>query len=307
MTNRFGLSRHIPAETALEVRRRSKFGCVMCRSAIYTYEHIEPEFVDAQSHDPDHICLLCGGCHDRVTRGRISKATVREQYRLVQSSDSIRRPFEELDLASSQLTIIVGGCTFESPRCLFRINGQELLSITPSQDGASFPSISGVFYDDTGKESLRISNNVWEGPNDAWDMSVVGRDVCIKSKTGKPVLIFEISPPSVVRVKKLNMYWGESRLVCNSEITLIGQIHNQASPFIGLMNFTGRGVDVAFSVNTSAFAETVPVIKGMRMIGGKGIYLDGTGIIVAEGAGVMHVGQVIHYPNLDDKSIQSLL
>jgi hypothetical protein len=54
--NRFGLGRHIPQEAKAEIRRRSKFGCIKCRNAIYTYEHIDPLFVDAKAHDPNAMC-----------------------------------------------------------------------------------------------------------------------------------------------------------------------------------------------------------------------------------------------------------
>jgi hypothetical protein len=57
--NRFGLSRHISHEVKAEIRRRSKFGCVRCRNAIYTYEHIDPPFSDAKAHDPGAIPPLC--------------------------------------------------------------------------------------------------------------------------------------------------------------------------------------------------------------------------------------------------------
>jgi magnesium chelatase family protein len=46
--NKHGLSRTIPAEIRREIRQRSKFGCVICRNAIYTYEHIDPTFVNAK-------------------------------------------------------------------------------------------------------------------------------------------------------------------------------------------------------------------------------------------------------------------
>lgn len=68
-TNKHGFSRYIPQETKLEIRRRSKFGCVVCRCAFYQYEHIIPEYHDADEHNPDNMCLLCGHCHDKVTRG----------------------------------------------------------------------------------------------------------------------------------------------------------------------------------------------------------------------------------------------
>ena len=66
-TNKHDLSRAIPAKVKLDVRQRSKFGCVICRSAVCQYEHIDPEFADAKSHEAEHICLLCGSCHDKVT------------------------------------------------------------------------------------------------------------------------------------------------------------------------------------------------------------------------------------------------
>jgi hypothetical protein len=144
-TNRHGLSRYIPADIALDVRRRSKFGCVICRCAIYQYEHIEPEFADARQHRAENICLLCGGCHDRVTRGRLSKETVRGKYEEVQRSDAIRRPFENLDLSTNSPSVVIGSATFEPSKCLFRINGENILAITPPQDGAGFPTLNGVF------------------------------------------------------------------------------------------------------------------------------------------------------------------
>ena len=83
--NQHGLSRYIPADVRRDVRHRSKFGCVVCRRGFYQYEHIDPPFEDAESHDPDHICCLCGSCHDSVTRGHLSKAMVIAAYRKVQA------------------------------------------------------------------------------------------------------------------------------------------------------------------------------------------------------------------------------
>lgn len=167
--NRFGLSRHIPADVALEIRRRSKFGCVNCRAVVYQYEHIIPEFRDAKAHDPDAVCLLCGGCHDRVTRGRLSKQTIQAKYEEVQASDDIKRPFEEFDLRTNQIVVQLGTAIFEYAHCLININGSDLLVINPPEDGAIFPSLSGTFSDNVGNEVIRITENVWEGPNDAWD------------------------------------------------------------------------------------------------------------------------------------------
>jgi hypothetical protein len=83
--NRHGLSRNIPRRVQRDVRQRSKFGCVMCRNGFYQLEHILPTFADAFSHEADNICCLCPSCHARVTANQLSKSTVLDQYRRIES------------------------------------------------------------------------------------------------------------------------------------------------------------------------------------------------------------------------------
>lgn len=290
MANRYGLQRHIPEEVKLEVRRRSKFGCVNCRSAIYQYEHIDPEFSNATSHDPDNICLLCGGCHDRVTRGRLSKETVRARYIEVQSSNEIRRPFEELDLSSNNIQVGLGTTNFEHARHLLRINGRDLLSITPPKDGSAFPTLNGIFCDSSGQESLRIVDNVWEGCIDAWDISVVGTVVSVKSDSGEAALTFQISPPDKVIVKELNMYLDGCHIVCDESGLLIGQLCESGYAYLGIGRLSCRGAEVGVSVDTRG--NGIPTFRGLSIVGGEGVSLDGTGIRVGFGAPSMNIGDI---------------
>ena len=284
-TNRHGLSRHLPADIALDVRRRSKFGCVICRCAIYQYEHIEPEFADAREHRAENICLLCGGCHDRVTRGRLSKETVRSRYEEVQRSDAIPRPFENLDLSTNSLTVVIGSATFEHTKCLLRINGEDILAITPPQDGAGFPTLNGVFYDSSGRESFRIIENIWEGPIDCWDIEIVSTTVTVRSDARRIALCLKITPPNQIRISQLDMYKDNCHLMCDDKQILIGQLHNSSSTYFGLGNFECRGADVGISVDSRAIS--VPRMDGLRIVGGEGIFLDSTGIQVGVGAGQM--------------------
>ena|SRR5262245_8258957 len=106
--NQHGLSRHIPNDVKLAVRRLSKFGCVRCRNAIYQYEHIDPQFADARVHDPHVICLLCGSCHDRVTRGQVSKKTIKELYAKVQNDSAVKPPWSDFDLSTQECQIVIG-------------------------------------------------------------------------------------------------------------------------------------------------------------------------------------------------------
>ena len=137
--NRYGLSRHIPAEVQHAVRVRSKFGCVICRCAIYVYEHIDPLFSDAKEHNPDNICLLCGSCHDKVTRKHISKETVRRSYDIVQSSSEIKKPFSEFDTESSKIVIRFGDSSFENSKSIINIDGVDILRIDYPEEGFGFP------------------------------------------------------------------------------------------------------------------------------------------------------------------------
>lgn len=65
-TNIHGLARDIPENVRRQVRQECGFGCVICGLAIIQYHHIDPEFVDAEIHDPKKIVLLCGSCHQRA-------------------------------------------------------------------------------------------------------------------------------------------------------------------------------------------------------------------------------------------------
>lgn len=47
MVSQHGLSRQIPEEIRLEVRRRCGFGCMQCGNSIVQCEHTEPEFAAA--------------------------------------------------------------------------------------------------------------------------------------------------------------------------------------------------------------------------------------------------------------------
>lgn len=288
--NRFGLSRHIPSDIALEVRRRSKFGCVICRCAIYQYEHIDPEFNEAREHNPEHICLLCGGCHDRVTRGRLSKQTVREAYLYIQNSTSVGRPFEEFDLSTQSLSVSIGASTFTQTRALFCINGEDILAIAPPKNGSKFPTLNGIFYDRFSKESFRVTDNIWEGQPGSWDIEIVGTRVTVKTNGGHIALLIDIAPPDKVHIRNLDMYKDSCHLLADDSELCIGQIHTEAQTYIGLSGFECIGSRAAIAVDSRTIGK--PVLTGLRMIGGQGIILDGTGIRVGVGAGGMTIGRL---------------
>ncbi len=280
--NKHGLSRYIPEPIRREIRSRSKFGCVICRRAVYVYEHIDPLFKDAQSHDPDHMCLLCAHCHDKVTRGLVSKSTVAESYASVQSSDKIVRPFDEFDLNSKNITVSLGSSIFHGAKTLIELDGITVLAIEPPEDNAAFPTLSGYFTDQDGTELLRIDRNVWQGPTDAWDVVIEGREIVVRTRSGTLALKLIVDPPSHIAVEVLDMRVGTSHLVLTGDSLRVGRISPNEEWYIGLERVECHGADVGVQVDTSGSAE--PSLTGFSIKGGEAIDLVGTGIRVAVGS-----------------------
>jgi len=261
----------------------------VCRCAVYQYEHIDPEYSEAKEHNPENICLLCGGCHDKVTRGRLSKETIKKRYKHVQESDAIRKPFEELDLSSHNISVILGTASFELAKQLIRINGKDLLSILPPSDESSFPKLSGIFCDTDGNETLRITENIWEGSVDAWDIQVVGKEIIVKASDGRKALVLKIEPPDCIVVRELNMFFENCHLVCTDKGLMVGRVQDGKATYIGIGNFQCAGASVGVDIDSSIGS---PTVTGVRMVGGQGIVLEGSGIRIAVGAGVMLVADL---------------
>jgi len=100
----------------------------------------------------------------------------------------------------------------------------------------------------------------------------------------------EIDPPNTVRVIQLDMYRDNCHIICDETQTLIGQTHQSGMTYIGLSNFVCKGGEVGISVDSSSGIS--PILTGIRMIGGEGILLEGTGIKVGVGASVMLISKM---------------
>jgi hypothetical protein len=86
------------------------------------------------------------------------------------------------------------------------------------------------------------------------------------------------------------MYKDNSHLLCDEKQILIGQLHSSGSTYFGLGNFVCYGADVGISVDSRA--TVTPRMNGLRIIGGEGIFLDGTGIQAGIGAGSMLIRDI---------------
>lgn len=290
MANKYGLSRYIPEEVKLEIRRRSKFGCVVCRCAFYQYEHINPEFYDAHEHDPDKMCLLCGHCHDKVTRGMLSKKTIQDKYKEIQTSTDVKKPFDDIDLNHNNITVTLGSCIFKYSKCLISLDGVTVLAIEPPEEGSSFPVLSGSFSDDDGNELFTIHKNEWQGSNDAWDTEIKGSEIKIRTSKNKVALHLRMHPPESIEVAQIDMRIGQSHLLLTENSLNVGRITPDAEYYVGIGRLECLGADIGVSVDSANTPS--PNFTGFKIVGGEGIDIQGTGIKLAVGSGSMTIKEL---------------
>lgn len=203
--NKLGLIRSIPEQVKRDVRQRCGFGCVICGSAIYQYEHFDPVFAEASAHLAEGIVLLCAFCHERKTKGLMAAATVaaaNANPRCKKQGFS----FGPFDLGAGAFPeIVVGTLKGRNVRTLIRVYGDEILSIRPP-DAPESPFLLNAFLcDSSGQEVLKIVDNEWQTHADNWDVEVVGSRISIRRGLGDIVLTLRAEPPDRLVVERLNM------------------------------------------------------------------------------------------------------
>lgn len=207
--NRFGLGRYIDADTKRIVRQRSGFGCVLCGLAFYQYHHVDPPFAEARLHEPEGITLLCGSCHDMVTRGAISPETVRramQNPRCLQEGYS----FGSLDMGPSFPPIEFAGNTFLSDGdfTLIEVGDVDLVRLaSPEQQGGPY-RLSASFFDRNQQPTLTIEDNEWRASSGTWDVRVTGRDITIYRGPGQVALQLTNVPRERVIISNIDMSYA---------------------------------------------------------------------------------------------------
>ena len=204
-TNRHGLSRHIPESIAREVRQECGFGCVLCGTALYHYEHISPEFKDADSHDPDNIALLCANHHDRVTRKHLSKETI-AKARLKPKAKNSGVATSSIEMGSEGFKVVMGGATFDGGACIGALGELPLLLLLPPEDAGEPARLTAFFPASDGRWSLAIYRNEWRVlSHTVWDVKVEGAEITIRKKAGETILQFRTQPPHCFEVISLDV------------------------------------------------------------------------------------------------------
>jgi hypothetical protein len=264
---------------------------VICRALIYDYEHIRPEFVDAQEHDPEHICLLCPNHHAEVTRGRLSKQQVRNAYEGIQRSSKVRPPMYRAQLTGS-LNLGLGNALFDHmppEAAVLRYDGEDVLKVGYVSDeifGGSRPSISGIVCNEIGGEVLKFVDNELIIIHDRVDVKFHGTKLRVYDERQKLVLEITFKPPDGIHIDRLRFRYGD--IVCEMDRTFgltMPTLRGRRARFL-LSGISASGAHAAIDYSSDQ-TKWHPGESLLRLVGGEGIWICHTGATLAYKAGRM--------------------
>jgi hypothetical protein len=172
--NRHGLNRAIPVALKLRLRQEAGFGCVVCGNAVITYEHIDPVFADARTHEFKYMTVLCGGCQTKSTKGLLSKDTIRKA-KCAPKARQKGFSFDAFDVGNQSPVIKLGNSTCENCEDIIRVSGHPVFSIhRPEMPGGPF-RLSAEFYDTENSILFSVVSNEYKIENTSWDVEIVGQ------------------------------------------------------------------------------------------------------------------------------------
>ena len=238
--NKHGLPRRIPPEIKRQIRKNAGFGCVICGNGITEYEHVDPEYHDAKEHDPEKMTLLCGNHHNKVTRGMLSKDTVKAaMLNPICKQQGFSNDF--FDFGLNHPTILIGGNIFKKVYIPVIIKSAPLFIIKPPEEkGASF-NLSCYFWKADETDSLIIEDNEWKAGTNNWDVEVMGNRITVREKSGKIHLCLAAYPPEGLVLEKLDTVIHGLKVIANQKkLEVIDGFKNKI--YDGSINFSGNEI-----------------------------------------------------------------
>ncbi|OCH46119.1 HNH endonuclease [Vibrio cyclitrophicus] len=201
--NKHGLSRYIPQEVRQTIRKNSGFGCVICGSMFCDYEHIEPEFHDATEHNPEHMTLLCGGCHHHVTGKRKSKRRV---WKAREEPFALKHGYiKDIIEPSIASEIRIGSSFVSSTEIVVEIHGKPILWFEKPSEPDEPMLVNAIFNDDAGKPLAYINRNQFTATVGEGDIKSESTSIEFRPRPRKVSLSLNITADEPLCIDRLDM------------------------------------------------------------------------------------------------------
>jgi hypothetical protein len=200
--NKHGLPRDIPDDIRREIRRRCAFGCVICGSAVTTYEHFNPPFKDAKIHEPKGITLLCGSDQLKSSKNWLSKESIAAADKNPKCKQA-GYASEMFDLGGVSPTIMLGSVQLVDCGHHLTINGKPCLAVKPPESGSQRWRISAEFTDEEGRPVCRIIDNELQICEEVHDFEQVKNRFTIRETDGTTLLAMRVEAPYSLHVDRM--------------------------------------------------------------------------------------------------------
>lgn len=215
----------IDAKIKREVRQRCGFGCVICGSPIYDYEHME-EWAIVKRHIAGEITLLCPLHHREKTVGRMPSEMVKKAndnpHNLKKGVSGQHQLYFYGNAAKIIMSTVQFICEDYGKGALMipiLIDNIPIISVR-LKDNECF--LNFVLFDKKGVPVLVIENNILKFKIGIWDITFEGKILTVREKLYKITLEIEFQTPDIVFIKRANLFYNKRELIINKKGVKIG-------------------------------------------------------------------------------------
>ncbi len=179
----------IDSEMKREIRQRCKFGCVMCGSPVFDYEHMTGYTITG--HVADDITLLCPMHHREKTAGRLPTAIVRRANDVPHNQDRKRGTKHPTYFDGEILNVELGNVWYScaAPEggtvAAVIIDGEPIVSVRREDDALL---LSAVLRDENNRPMVAIKDGQLMHSLEHWDVEYVGQSLTVRRAQCDPSL-----------------------------------------------------------------------------------------------------------------------
>ncbi|MCE6987471.1 HNH endonuclease [Dyadobacter sp. CY323] len=208
----------IPLSVARQVRQECYFGCVLCGSPVFHYDHIE-EYSVVKEHKADNLALLCASHHNDKTTKKIDAATIKEaRLNPFNKNKALTAGHPIFESRNIDVTLgnikILANLTEDREFYVMCVNGIAYISITLEN---GWLSLSMAVTNDDGKILLAVDRGNIQVALNIFDYTYVGDRLIISEIDGAPIVDLNFSN-TMLKLNKGQFIHDGSGFVIDNEI-----------------------------------------------------------------------------------------
>lgn len=211
-TNRYGLGRNIPQNIKEAVRKRDRFGCIICGIPVIEFDHVDPPFKDARSHDKDAIVCLCPNCHAKKSKGFISAEFLKKAMAAPFNSNKQYINYRLFDGATLSPRIFIGQNELHEIGEAIQIYGNHILGFSTNRFDTEKFFMSLNLCDQYKRKIISIEEDELIFKSDMYDFEINGTKISAANRECEFNLEFLLKD-GAIHIRNLYYYFDIFKLL----------------------------------------------------------------------------------------------